>query len=428
MVVLIEFSVSNFKSIWEKQTLSLVAGAGKELASSNTFNAGGSAPTVVRSAVIYGPNAAGKSNFLQAAAFLQNFVQTSAIGQEGQAIPVVPFAFCGATRARPSAFDLMFIEDGIRYHYGVELTPQRIVKEWLVAYPNGKPQRWFEREFDQDSGNYLWNMGSHFRADRSQRLLMQKSTRSNALFLSTSVQLNDEQLRPIFMWLTTKLAIVNLTQAMNWGLTLQSMQDPIQRELLNQIVRAGDVGIEALTLEEEELPVTPPGVQIQFQLRQGATISHIDSKFKQLRIMALHRQIDCEAPMPFEINVESDGTRKLLQYAGGWIKALAEGAVLLVDELDGSLHPMLTKFLVDLFHDPERNTRGAQLVFTTHDTNLLDTAIFRRDQIWFTEKDKAAATKLYPLLDYSPRKDEVLERGYLRGRYGAIPFIGTVNF
>ncbi len=424
----IEFSVSNFKSIRERQTLSMVASSGRELASTNIFTPHGNAPAVLRSAVIYGPNAAGKSNLLHAAAFLRSFVLTSAIGQEGQAIPVVPFAFSAATRAQPSAFDLMFMEDGVRYHYGVELTTERITKEWLVAYPNGKAQRWFEREFDQHSGIYLWNMGSRFRADKAQRLLMQRSTRSNALFLSTSVQLNDDQLRPVFLWFVNKLAIVNSTQGMNWGLTLFSMQDPAQREMLDEIVRAGDVGIEALELKEEDLPVAPPGVQLQFQIPQGALLTGGDSSLKQIRILALHRQIDSNVLLPFETSVESDGTQKLLQYAGGWIKALAEGATLLVDELDGSLHPMLTKFLVGLFHDAGRNRNGAQLVFTTHDTNLLDTTIFRRDQIWFTEKDEEAATKLYPLLDYSPRRDEVLERGYLRGRYGAIPFIGSVNF
>jgi AAA15 family ATPase/GTPase len=426
--MLIELSVTNFRSIREKQTLSLVASSGKELISSNTFALNDNVPTVVRSAVIYGPNAAGKSNLLKAISFLREFVLTSAIRQEGQPIEVVPFAFCAATRSEPSAFDLMFQEDGVRYHYGVELTSTRVLKEWLVAYPNGKMQRWFEREFDEAAGTYVWQMGPHFRADKAQRLLMQKTTRANALFLSTSVQLNDDQLRPLFLWFVNKLAVVNLTQTMNWGLTVQSMQDPVQRQLLNQIVRAGDVGIAELELKEEDLPTAPPGIQLQFQIRAGAVLAQSDSKLKQLRIMALHRQIDSDSLVSFEINDESDGTQKLLQYAGGWIKALADGVTLFVDELDGSLHPMLTKFLIELFHDAGRNAKGAQLIFTTHDTNLLDTNLFRRDQIWFTEKDQAAATKLYPLLDYSPRKDEVLERGYLRGRYGAVPFVGTVDF
>jgi AAA15 family ATPase/GTPase len=426
--VLIEFSVANFKSIRERQTLSMVASSAKELASTNTFTPDGNGPTTLRSAVIYGPNAAGKSNLLEAAAFLQNFVVGSAIGQEGQAIAVAPFAFSAATRAQPSAFDLMFMEEGVRYHYGVELTTERIMKEWLVAYPNGKAQRWFEREFDHSTGTYLWNIGSQFRANKGQRSLMQKSTRSNALFLSTAVQLNDDQLRPVFMWFFNKLAIVNSAQGMNGGLTVLSMQDPTKRDLINQIVRAGDVAIEALELKEENLPVAPPGVQIQFQIPPGAIVTQVGSSTKHSRIIALHRQIDSDALLPFELSLESDGTRKLLQYVGGWIAALAEGATLLVDELDGSLHPMLAKFLVSLFHDAGRNRHGAQLIFTTHDTNLLDTSIFRRDQIWFTEKDEGAATKLYPLLDYSPRKDEVLERGYLRGRFGAIPFIGSVNF
>ena len=427
--MLIEFSVTNFRSIREKQTLSLVASSGNELAKTNTFvGEGMGAQALVRSTVLYGPNAAGKSNLLLAAAFLRDFIMTSAIRQVDSAIPVVPFGLCAETKSQPSAFEIMFVEDGVRYHYGLELTTKRVVKEWLVAYPLGKPQRWFERVFDTSTEAYSWNMGPHFKAERGQRELLQKSTRENAAFLSTAIQLNNEQLRPIFNWFSNKFAVVTVAQPMNWLLSIQSMQDPDLRPMLNQIVQAGDVGISALDLLEEELPTAPQGVHFNIIVPQGAVLSPIGDTLKQLRIVAMHKQIDSDSLTSLELHEESEGTRKLLQYAGGWIKALAEGATLLIDELDGSLHPMLTKFLIGLFHDPLHNKLGAQLIFTTHDTNLLDTNIFRRDQIWFAEKDRKSATKIYPLLDYSPRKDKDLERGYLQGRYGAIPFIGLVNF
>jgi AAA15 family ATPase/GTPase len=427
--MLIEFSVTNFRSIRERQTLSLVAASGKELAKTNTFSGDGAgAHALVRSAVLYGPNAAGKSNLLLAASFLRDFVLTSSIRQVDAAIQVVPFGLCAETKAQPSAFEIMFVEDGVRYHYGLELTTRRVVREWLVAYPVGKPQRWFERVFDPETESYSWTMGPHFKAERGQRELFQKTTRDNAAFLSTAIQLNNEQLRPVFNWFSNKLAVVTLAQPMNWFLSIQSMQDPALRPIINQIVQAGDVGITELDLQEEDVPTAPQGVQINVILPPGAVVGSEGSKLKQIRIVAMHKQIDSDKLTSLELHEESDGTRKLLQYAGGWIKALAEGATLLIDELDGSLHPMLTKFLIGLFHDPEHNKNGAQLVFTTHDTNLLDTNIFRRDQIWFAEKDRNSATKIYPLLDYSPRKDKDLERGYLQGRYGAIPFIGSVNF
>jgi len=428
--MLIEFSVENFRSIRELQTLSLIASSGKELQSTNIAQAESGPQPLLRSAVIYGPNAAGKSNFFRAAGFVQEFVLTSALRQEGAPIDAAPFAFCRETRAKPSAFSFTIVEGGIRYQYSLALTKERVTMERLVAYPSGHPQVWFERHYDDEDRSYRWHFGPNFKADKAQRALMQKTTRSNALFLSTSVQLNDDQLRPLFMWFVHKFAVINLTSAMNWQLAVEAMQDKGQRTVLNDLVRAADVGIAELDLREEELPQAPPGVQLQFQLRTGSVLAPSGSGagIKQLRIVAMHREVDSDSMVALELGDESEGTQKFLQYAGGWIKALAEGATLFVDELGASLHPSLTQFLVELFHNSKRNPNGAQLVLTTHDTNLLNANIFRRDQIWFTEKDEHAASKLYPLLEFSPRKDEVLERGYLRGRYGAIPFIGDVSF
>ena len=145
---------------------------------------------------------------------------------------------------------------------------------------------------------------------------------------------------------------------------------------------------------------------------------------KLLRVLAWHKRVDSSEEVALDIGDESDGTQKLFEFSGGWLRALEWGATLLVDELDRSLHPHMTRFLVGLFHS-RKNEKNAQLVFTTHDTTLLDTELLRRDQIWFVEKDKQGSSSLYSLLEYSPRKDEALERGYLKGRYGAIPFIGS---
>src|ERR1700726_4341577 len=133
-----------------------------------------------------------------------------------------------------------------------------------------------------------------------------------------------------------------------------------------------------------------------------------------------------KSEVPFDLSDESDGTRKLFEFTGGWLRALTIGATLFVDELDRSLHPYITRFLVTLLSG-NKNTKGAQLIFTTHDTTLLDANLLRRDQIWFVEKDAEQSTKLYPLLDYRPRKDEALERGYMKGRYGAVPMVGKLS-
>ena len=131
--------------------------------------------------------------------------------------------------------------------------------------------------------------------------------------------------------------------------------------------------------------------------------------------------------MSLDYGEESKGTRILIDSAGAWLNVLNNGEVILYDELDTSLHPLMTRFLIRLFHSRTTNPNNAQLIFTTHDTSLLDGDLFRRDQVWFVEKDEKSASHVYPLSDFSPRKDEALERGYLKGRYGALPFIGELK-
>jgi AAA15 family ATPase/GTPase len=147
---------------------------------------------------------------------------------------------------------------------------------------------------------------------------------------------------------------------------------------------------------------------------------------KVFRVFTWHKRNDTLEDVSFDLSDESDGTRKLFEFTGGWVRALTIGATLFVDELDRSLHPYITRFLVTLFQG-NKNTKNAQLIFTTHDTTLLDTNLLRRDQVWFVEKDAKQSTNLYPLLDYRPRKDEALERGYMKGRYGAVPMVGKLN-
>ena len=414
--MLLEFSVSNYRSILGRQTLSLIASSSHDLENSHVYAPGGKQPRVVRSAVIYGPNAAGKSNLMQAAGFAQAFIISSAQLQEGQPINVTPFALSRKSIAEPSEFEFLFVEDGLRYHYGFALTPERVVKEWLVAYPKGK-QRWFEREYNAKEGKYVWTLGDNLRGERSQRHTWRDSTRSNALFLSTAVQLNSDQLRPVFSWFQNKLGVITFANNVNRLLSTELLRDPERKHLLDQFIRAADVGIEQLEYREER---AQPGTVININL--GTPGFPASTSFPLLgQVLASHKFIDGEGTTQLNFDfAESDGTKKLFEYAGAWIKALNDGATLLVDELDRSLHPLMTRFLVQLFHDPNRSARGAQLVYTTHDTTLLDAKLLRRDQVWFVEKDEHSSTHLYPLLEYSPRTDEALERGYLKGRYGAI--------
>lgn len=428
--MLIEFSVTNFRSIKARQTLSLAASADKTHLEQNVAAEGDL--RMLKSAVIYGPNAAGKSNILRAVQTLIVLVQSSATAfTEGQSIPVTPFVFSKASSDQASEFEIIFFaDDGVRYQYGCVASAGRVHKEWLIAYPHGRAQRWFEREYDAQKQSQLWWFGPNFNAERAERKVWQEFTRDNALFLSTAIQLNNTQLRSVFTWITQRLIV--LVPGVEWNpfLSLNMLREKSGQEQLMRFMRAADVGIDRLELQEEDIPqgslapLSAGAVRVHFEFKPppGAALG----PQKRMRVLAWHKSTDCAEEVPLDMSDESDGTQKLFEFTGGWMRALESGATLLVDELDRSLHPHMTRFLVGLFHS-RNNVRNAQLVFTTHDTTLLDVELMRRDQIWFVEKDAQRSSRLYPLLEYSPRKDEALERGYLKGRYGAVPFIGDLG-
>ncbi len=420
--MLIEFSVTNYRSIRSRQTLSLVASADTAHQEGNTVATEAKDMRLLRSAVIYGPNAAGKSNLLRALEMLRQLVQNSSTAtQEGQRLPLTPFLLAGQSREEPSGFEVVFELDGTRYEYCVEASAERITKEWLVAYPLGRPQRWFEREYKPDKNACEWWFGPHFKGERKQRQVWQNSTRSNALFLSTAVQLNNEQLRSVFDWIVHKLIVLVPGVQLNPLLSLEMLRQDDSRLRVMRFMQAADIDIDRLELREEEgLSSIPPLMQgIAGLLNPGQPLG----QQRVWRVLAWHKRVDEGDEVAFDLFDESDGTQKLFEFAGGWLRALDSGASLFVDELDRSLHPKLTRYLVELFNSND-NRKNAQLVFTTHDTTLLDPDLLRRDQIWFVEKNKERASHVYSLLEFSPRKDEALERGYLKGRYGAIPLIG----
>ncbi|MFM9968065.1 MAG: AAA family ATPase [Burkholderiales bacterium] len=323
--------------------------------------------------------------------------------------------------SRESEFEVMLVDNGVRYQYGFCVVAERVQREWLIAYPQGRPQRWFEREFDAKSNSYVWEIGSKFKGNSH---VWRNSTRSNALFLSTAIQLNNEQMRPVFNWFQQKLSVIAGPTHLNPNLTFQLFEKPGGKDQLVNFVQSADLGIDDIEIKRDSIPaglVMQPGVQIMASV-PGTHASEI------FRMQTRHKVAGTNEFVTLDLAEESTGTIKLTNAAGAWLKVLANGEVLLFDELDNSLHPKLVRFLIGLFHSGKTNKKNAQLVFTTHDTSLLDGDLFRRDQIWFVEKDKRNASRLYPLTEFSPRKEEALGKGYLNGRYGALPFIGEPKF
>jgi uncharacterized protein len=416
--MLLEFSVKNFKSIKEKQTLSLVANTSKELMETNTFSTGlNNIPTALRSVVIYGPNAAGKSNIILAMKFVETTILSSSKEtQAGDKFEITPFLFDDKTATEPSEFEVHFIQNGIRYQYGFALTPDKIVNEWLLAYPKGRPQSWFERKFNLSENKSEWSFGSFFKGNRE---LIADATRINALFLSTAIQLNNEHLKPIYEWFQKTLAIISSPYGVSDFFTKNFCE---KRKLdVMKFLKTADLSIQDIKLE------TRPESEFVFPANFPAELKESVLAEERTSVKVGHAKNDT-ADVFLDLKDESEGTKKLFALAGPWLDILSEGRVVFVDKLNNSLHPLMVKHLVGLLNNPELNKANAQLVFTTHDTSLLDANIFRRDQIWFVEKDNKNSTHLYPLAEFSPRKGEALGNGYMKGRYGALPFIGELKF
>lgn len=421
-MMLIDFSLRNFRSVRNEQRLSLAMGKGKELLTSNVMHPkmaeGVKTIPLLRSSAVYGPNAAGKSNIIKALHAMQQIVLTS--GQHLAALPVVPHLFNSESAQCPAMFEVIVLVDGIRYQYGFEATHERIHAEWLFAFPKGYSQRWFERAFDPETGKDAIEFGDKLLGDKE---VWRRATRPNALLLSTAVQLNSQQLQPLFTWFANKLRVIGLGALMP-NFTAHWCKTDQKNSVLN-FLQAADFAIDDLRVEETDFtPDSLPG-NMPDALRQFFE-SEMTGK-PTLKLFTSHKREDgSQAELNF--GDESDGTQKMFSFAGPWLDTLQHGRVLFIDELHDNLHPSLVQFLVQLFHNPTSNPHGAQLVFTTHETSILNQKVFRRDQIWFCERDKDQATRLYPLSDFKPRKGlENLERNYLSGRYGALPYLKSVT-
>jgi len=424
--MLIEFSVTNYRSILERQSLNMVASTYfKELESLNTFipDHGDVVPRLLRSTVLYGPNASGKSTLVQALKFVEEQVLNSQKeSQAGDEIDVTPFRLTAESRAADSEFEISFVEQGVRYEYGFRCNRERFTEEWLFAYPLGRAQKWFHRVFDVKIGKDAYKFSASFLGGR-QRQTLALQTRSNALFFSTAIQLNNEQLKPAFDWFKLRLRVVDSVNGLGSGYTLRRCAEDTDRSRIVEFMNSADLSITDIQVKETSfsgdlLPKDMPA-SVRAEL-----VKDMAGK-KMMEPLFFHKDVNTQEAVEFDESEESDGTRALFAFAGPWLDVIENGRVLVVDELDTSLHPLLVHHLVKRLHKEGTN---AQLIFTTHDTTLLSQKLLRRDQVWFMEKNAKCATRLYPLSDFSPRDSEAVERGYLNGRYGGIPFLKDLDF
>jgi len=424
--MLIELKVTNFRSIREEQTFSLVASnAVKDLENCITENPlpGLSGLRFLKGAAIYGANASGKSNLIEAIHFLKRFVITSTTKlHPGDPTGTEPFKLDDNSINSASEFEVTFVTRNVRYVYGVSLTRERVTEEYLFAYPKGSPQRWFHRTYNAEQNIYEWaNPSTSFKQDKS----LQDKTRENSLFLSVGPQFNHEQLTTVFNWFKKELRFITLDADafLHPGFTAEMLEKPEMKTRILNLLKSADFGVTDAKTEERELNLDdlkeniPPAILAEIMASKGT------AKARRMEINLMHQGGNIKpVAMDFD-DEESAGTRRFFSLAGPWLDILDNGYTVFIDEIETSLHPVLVRELLKILFCSRKNPRGAQVIFTTHNPFLLDNTLIRRDQVWFTEKAPEGTTHLYPLTDYKPRKDEALAKGYLAGRYGAIPFL-----
>lgn len=430
--MLIEFSVGNYKSFKERVTFSMVAAnivaKDKTIDEDNVF-AVDSELKLLKSAAIYGANASGKSNLYKALSFMKWFmINSSKETQSTEQIGVELFRLSTETENQPSFFEIVFILDNKKYRYGFEANRERVVSEWLYYVPKSRKTKLFERELDNIHSIKTYNAEG-----------IEKRTRRNALFLSVSAQFNVEIAENILDWLTRKLQIVSGLNVGNYqNHTVGYLQNNENKYEIIKLIKKLDLGIDNIELAETEKKIG-----FFMTIKKADIFKENPNLFKDannledilnvtISIKTIHQKFDHEgnyiSPELFDLNKqESEGTQKVFAMAGLLVDTLEDGKILVIDEFDARLHPLISLAIVNLFNSREINPNNAQLIFMTHDTNLLSNKFFRRDQIWFTEKNRYGATDLYSLVEYKVPNDASFESDYIKGKYGAIPYIRSLS-
>ncbi|KHD04970.1 hypothetical protein PN36_23650 [Candidatus Thiomargarita nelsonii] len=415
--MLLEFSVKNFLSFKDEITLSLFAL--DDISGHERYNIVGE-QKLLKTAVIYGANASGKSNLIKALWFMRHFVINSLESKSEEEIDVKPFELSTETLNAPSEFEISFLSQDVYYRYGFIIDKKRVHQEWLYYAPEEQELKLFERQFENAA--YTVELGKDFKeGEPLVEFKRPKLTRERALFLSVVSQFNGEISRKVMDWFTHEFKVLFATQEETFkGFTFKKLKERHYKADILKFMQTADTAIEDIEvgeIAEQELPE-----DVKKMLLSNAKM-----------VVTKHRVFNAKGEMTHSINWslgqnESEGTQKLFALSGPIIETLKNGNTLVVDELDSKLHPMIMRFIINLFNSSKENPNHAQLIFATHDTHLLSHRFFRRDQILFTEKDQYGSTDLYSLADYERTADDNYQSDYFKGKYGAIPFIGKLVF
>jgi AAA15 family ATPase/GTPase len=423
--MLIQFSIRNFKTFKEKTVLNMVASnydkstrEKENVTPQNDFNL-----RLLKSSVIFGANASGKTKFIEGLMFMKQFViRSSKDSQKGEPIEVVPFKLQTDSEKDSSEFEVIFLYKKEMFRYGFEVTNEKVVSEWLYHRPKTKEVEIFYRDkqkFEIHNRNF----------SKGATLIKEKLIRDNALLISVAGQFNDKIAGKVIEWFKGFKTISGLDESGYKGFTMGRTKDPKHRAKILELLKVADLGIQDISLEILDVNKLPKDMPQELKDIISKKMKDEDAEFIS-DVLTTHKKFDNNKKHIGDIKFsmdeeESSGTRKFFYLTGPVLDSLENGNVLIVDELDSKLHPNLVCKLVSLFNSVEHNPNNAQLIFNTHDTNLLGSGLFRRDQIWFTEKDRIGVSKLFSLADFAVRKNENFENNYIEGKYGAIPYLNA---
>ena len=414
--MLINFKFKNFMSFGDECYFEMTANSDKQHRDNLIDD------KYSRVKLIYGANASGKTSFIKAIAFIRAFVFNSNTMLEKTVIPVMPFKFRADANNVPSEFALTFIIDGIRYHYEFACTRQKVVYEKLDVYYTAKATNIFERK---DTDTYIFK-----RDIKVLREISAKNT-SNKLFLATAATWNYQPAKPVVDYILNKLLPYGFNEP--WQAYLERIKQAGEYEEYKKFCldffSSADISISDFEIKEKKLKDNKDPIIdsiLSAITKNNAEVMEQIANSNVYNVNVSHKVSNGEEEENFVLDLqeESLGTIHMFELSPVLYYVLKNGITFFIDEIDRSLHPMLVRYIVSLFLDSEANSNNAQLIANTHDTNLLDLDLLRRDEIWFAERDfKTGKTVIYPLTDFSPRKNENIEKAYLLGRFGAVPFI-----
>jgi len=414
--MLVEFSVANFRSIKKKQTLSLLAAPivskDESIDENNVFEAPNGIK-LLKTLAVYGANASGKSNLVKALLRMIHFIAKS-FQDENQVERFETFQLDHNSSKKPIHFEMIFIVKKSLYRYGFEITNRRVSAEWLFGPAKKNEVEYFTRQLDDISINK-----TSFKEGEG---LTEGKTRSSTLFLNVVHAFNGSISKEIRDSLLNSFAVTSGIDDSRFRIVTTTMLDRAEYDSqIMKLLKDADFGIEALSVVDVEDKEIPSDISPEVKKKIGA-----GQKLQAIMTLKQSKGLKSAQPLAFRFDqFESEGTKKFFSYVGPIIQTLANGTCLIIDEFDARLHPSLTHRIVEMFNSNEYNKNNAQLIFVTHDTNFLDSSLMRRDQIYFAEKNKAGETSFYSLINIGGvRNDASFEKDYIKGKYGAIPFLG----